>query len=193
MSEPESSAFSKSCIGDSSLLLVIDIQERLAAAMPSKVLNRVLLNTQLLVSSAQLLDVPTITTEQYPRGLGPTHPSVRDALAPGSPCVTKMTFSCCASREFSERLAEAERSQIVISGMEAHICVLQTALDLKSRGFNVFVVEDAICSRRLENYQNALDRLRQCDIAIVSAESVVFEWLGSAEHEHFKSIQSKLR
>jgi isochorismate hydrolase len=77
--------------------------------------------------------------------------------------------------------------------MEAHVCVLQSALDLSTQGMDVFVVEDAICSRRLENYQNALDRLRHADVKVVSAESVVFEWLGSATHPHYKTIQSLLR
>ena len=77
--------------------------------------------------------------------------------------------------------------------MEAHVCILQSALDLNAQGLDVFVVEDAICSRRLENYQNALDRLRQAGVRVVSAESVVFEWLGDANHPHFQAVQSLLR
>ena len=82
---------------------------------------------------------------------------------------------------------------MVLVGMEAHICILQTALDLAAAGFEVFVVEDAVCSRRLENYQNALDRLRDSGIAVVSAESIVFEWLADSKHPQFKAIQSMLR
>ena len=82
---------------------------------------------------------------------------------------------------------------MILVGMEAHVCVLQTAFDLHDEGLEPFVVEDTVCSRRLENYQNALDRLRQSQVAIVSAESVVFEWLGVAEHQHFKTVQKLLR
>ena len=94
---------------------------------------------------------------------------------------------------FPAAIAAFQRRHVVLVGMEAHICVLQTALDLVATGAEVFVVEDAICSRRLENYQNALDRLRSSQVNIVSAESVVFEWLSDASHPAFKTIQGWLR
>lgn len=181
------------CSRAESLLVVIGLQQRLGDAMPGKVLNRVLLNTSLLARAADLLDVPLLQTEQYPRGLGPTHEMVAAALPTGTPLFEKMSFSCCGADGFLAAVDRAQRRQVVLVGMEAHVCVLQTALDLTAAGLVVFVVEDAVCSRRLENYQNALDRLRQCGVGVVSAESVVFEWMGSAEHPQFKTIQSLLR
>jgi len=179
------------CLAGDSLLVVIDVQQRLGDAMPGKVLNRVLKNTGLLARTAGLLDLPVLQTEQYPQGLGPTHPSVAEALPAATTRVEKLTFSCCGAEGFVDALER--RRQVVLVGMEAHVCVLQTALDLAASDRQVFVVEDAVCSRRLENYQNALDRLRQSGVLVVSAESVVFEWMAAADHPRFKAIQSLLR
>jgi nicotinamidase-related amidase len=181
------------CNSGQSQIVVIDIQQRLGDAMPGKVLNRVIENTCLLAKSASLLGVPGLHTQQYPQGLGPTHPTVAAALPAGTRNFEKTSFSCCGADGFADAVSGAGRCQVVLVGMEAHVCVLQTALDLKTANYDVFVVEDAICSRRLENYQNALDRMRRCGINVVSAESVVFEWMGSSKHEHFKAIQTLLR
>jgi nicotinamidase-related amidase len=181
------------CRVDESTLLVIDIQERLGDAMPGKVLNRVLQNTSLLARTAAVLDIPLLHTEQYPQGLGPTHSLVADALPASRRYFAKTSFSCMNTEGFPAAIAGLDRRQTILVGMEAHVCILQTAMDLAATGAEVFVVEDAICSRRLENYQNALDRMRACGINIVSAESVVFEWLGDSRHEQFKLIQGWLR
>ena len=182
------------CRAGSSQLAVIDIQQRLGDAMPNKVLNRVLQNAVLLAKAAGALSIPVIHTEQYPEGLGATHPMIVDALPGNTLTLTKVCFSCAGLPAFVDAAqAHDARRQIVLVGMEAHVCVLQTALDLAAQDFEVFVVEDAICSRRLENYQNALDRMRALGIGIVSAESVAFEWLETSKHPHFKAIQTLLR
>ena len=181
------------CTADRALLGVIDIQERLGQAMPGKVLNRVVQNSQLLIRSATELSIPVVLSEQYPQGLGSTIPSVSQCLPADHGSVAKTSFSCATVAGFNDLVAQSGRSEIVLLGMEAHICVLQTAIGLISQGLTVFVVEDAICSRRLENYQNALDRLRQSGANVVSAESVVFEWLADSSHPSFKTIQSMLR
>jgi nicotinamidase-related amidase len=182
------------CRMDNSLLAVVDIQQRLGDAMPNKVLNRVLQNAALLVRSAGLMEIPVLCTEQYPEGLGVTHATVSAALPNGVTPIRKTAFSCVGADEFnSALLLTPARRQIILVGMEAHICVLQTALDLRAKGYDVFVVEDAICSRRLENYQNALERLRAHEVSVVSAESIVFEWLTDSKHPHFKAVQSLLR
>jgi nicotinamidase-related amidase len=181
------------CDAADSILIIVDVQQRLGDAMPAKVLNRVLFNTQLLAKTAGLLDVPVLKTEQYPRGLGPTHPAVTEALPEATRAYEKLTFSCCRADGFLDELRSLGRRQTILVGMEAHVCVLQSAFDLHGEGFVPLVVEDAVCSRRLENYQNALDRLRQSQVPIVSAESVVFEWLGAADHQHFKAVQKLLR
>ena len=178
---------------ENAVLVIVDIQTRLGDAMPDKVLNRVLQNTALLARAADLLDVPVMLTEQYPQGLGQTHEMVEDALPANCRRFAKTTFSCLGAEGFPGFIASLERQQVVLAGMEAHICVLQTAQDLAATGAEVFVVEDAVCSRRLENYQNALERLRANNVHIVSAESVVFEWMGDSRHPHFKTIQGWLR
>ncbi|MGH8598396.1 MAG: isochorismatase family protein, partial [Gammaproteobacteria bacterium] len=187
MNNPQQHNIGAKCRADAAVLAVVDIQQRLGDAMPNKVLNRVLQNTRLLVRTAGLLSVPIIRTEQYPEGLGGTHPTVAAALPSNVFSIQKTSFSCLGSSAFNDVLQTTpQRRQIVLVGMEAHICILQSALDLATAGHTVFVVEDAICSRRLENYQNALDRLRDHKVSVVSAESVVFEWLADSKHPHFK-------
>lgn len=181
------------CDVENSLLLIIDIQTRLGQAMPTKVLNRVISNTALLSRAAGLLDVPVLVTEQYPQGLGPTITDISNALPATAVTLDKTAFSCVAAQGFDDALERANRKQMLIVGMESHICVLQSALDLLTAGYDVYVVEDAVCSRRLENYQNALDRLRQAGVGIISAESAIFEWLVHSRHEHFKVISAMLR
>ena len=180
------------CNRENSQLVIIDVQKKLGQAMPTKVLNRVVLNTILLASGADLLEVPTLLTEQYPQGLGETDENVLAALSDFTR-FEKTCFSASGASGFLDTLKNNDRNQVVLVGMEAHVCILQTAISLHNLGYEVFVVEDAICSRRLENYQNALDRLRQAMIQVVSAESVTFEWLQDANHEQFKAIQKSLR
>jgi len=193
MSVVQGAQVAAKCDAEQSVLVVCDLQQGLGDAMPGKVLNRVLLNATLLSRTAGLLTLPVLHTEQYPQGLGATHPSVAEALPRSTQSFTKSAFSCCEAEGFVGALHAIGRRQVVLVGMEAHICILQTAFDLRAVDVEVFVVEDAICSRRLENYQNALDRLRQAAVQVVSAESVVFEWLRNASHPHFKAIQALLR
>lgn len=193
MSKIDQGANAHKCDAARSALIVIDIQERLGQAMPAKVLKRVVRNSVLLVNAAELLGVPVFKTEQYPDGLGPTLTEVGAALPATTVAFEKTAFSCVEAGGFDDQIGESGRRQMILVGMEAHVCVLQSAIDLNSAGFEVFVVEDAICSRRLENYENALNRMRRSPVTVVSAESVAFEWIGDAKHEHFKPIQKLLR
>ncbi|MGR8918717.1 MAG: isochorismatase family protein [Gammaproteobacteria bacterium] len=186
-------AIAGKCRADDAVLVVVDLQERLGAAMPGKVLNRVVRNAALLATACDHLDIPVLRSEQYPAGLGPTLEKVAAKLPAGAESFAKTAFSCVDADGFMAALARHGRGQVLLVGMEAHVCVLQTALDLHAAGQTVFVVEDAVCSRRLENYQNALERLRQAGIGIVSAESAVFEWVGDAAHPHFKALQALMR
>lgn len=188
-----SSASASKCSVDASLLLIIDIQQQLGNAMPGKVLNRVISNSVLLARAAGLLEVPVLRTEQYPRGLGSTIPEVLDAIPEPSQSFEKTSFSCAGADGFVTALERSGRRQVIIVGMEAHVCVLQSAIDLSANDVDVYVVEDAICSRRLENYQNALDRMRKSRVQVISAESVIFEWLVDSRHDQFKAIQAMLR
>ena len=181
------------CRAGDSTLIVADIQAQAGNAMPAKVLNRVVLNATLLIRSAALLGVPVLHSEHTPATNGATLPAVEDALPADALHFEKQSFSCCGADGFAGALDRSGRRQVVVVGIESHISVLQTALDLSSAGLELYVVEDAICSRRLENYQNALDRMRQSGITVVSAESVVFEWLGSSAHPEFAAVQNLLR
>jgi nicotinamidase-related amidase len=181
------------CRQDASQLVVVDLQEKLGAAMPEKVINRVIKNTVLLLNAAGQLGVPVTITEQYPKGLGALLPGISAAAPAKSTRLEKTCFSCVGAAGFETVTQNTARPQIIVAGMEAHVCVLQTALDLHAAGHRVFVVEDAVCSRRLENYENAIHRLRQSGIIVTNSESVVFEWLRDAQHAQFKVLSTLLR
>lgn len=176
---------------DLSQLVVIDTQTKLITAMTQDALQASIKNTAILAQAAALLAVPVIVTEQYPKGLGNTVPELL-ALLPNIKAVEKLSFSCVAEPTFSRQLTR-DHSQMVLAGMEAHICVLQTALDLLSAGKQVFVAEDAIISRSLANKANAIARMREAGCIISNTESIVFEWLGKAEGDAFKTISKLIR
>jgi nicotinamidase-related amidase len=181
------------CSAAQSQLLIIDIQERLAAAMETKDREGVLNNTSILLQAATLLEIPAVKTEQYPKGLGPTEKGLLDHMPADSNSIEKMSFSCCANDEFCASALEEERKQFIIAGMETHVCVLQTAFELQQRGYQPFVVADAVCSRTGRNRRIALQRMRQAGITITSTESVLFEWLRDATHPQFRTISKMLR
>lgn len=170
---------------DTSCLLVVDIQAKLAPVMaePEKVIG----NTALLLKAASRLDVPLLVSEQYPEGIGHTVPELT-ALFPQDAVVEKMHFSCLGEDTYRQRLARLERPQAVVAGIEAHVCVLQTTEDLLSAGLDVFVVADATSSRKRRNHEAALERLRAAGARIVTTEMVVFEWLGKAGTTTFKDL-----
>jgi len=174
-----------------SQLVIVDTQTRLITAMPQDELQSTIKNMGILAQAAKLLGVSAIITEQYPKGLGHTLPELL-AMQPNVKPVEKLSFSCMAEPTFSRQLTR-DHSQIVLVGMEAHICVLQTALDLTSAGKQVFVAEDAVISRNPANKANALARMRDAGCTISNTESIVFEWLGIAEGDAFKAISKLIR
>lgn len=173
---------------EQSILVLIDIQERLAAAMPAGVRQRVIDQVGVLLTAANTLELPMMVTEQYPKGLGVTEPALKSQLAADVQPIEKTCFSCAKSPEFMAMLEKTQRKHVILTGMETHICVLQTALELQAAGYQVFVVEDAVSSRAKANQYNALYRMRQAGVIISTVESVLFEWLGDARHQHFKAI-----
>ena len=175
---------------EESVLVMVDLQERLIPAIAGK--EKLLRNCATLLQGARRLGVPILASEQYPKGLGHTTASLAAGLAPEE-VVEKITFSCLAATDFAARLSALGRTQAVVCGAEAHVCVLQTAFDLQSRNFQVFVVEDAVCSRSRANHRNAMERLRQAGIMVTNAESVLFEWLTDASHEHFRQVSALLK
>jgi len=176
------------CDQQKSVLVAVDLQERLLAAMPA--MDAVLQRSALLLHAARLLDVPLLSTTQYARGLGAIHPKLLEAIpAP----IDKTGFSCVRAPEFAAQLEVLRRPQVVLCGVEAHVCILQTAMDLLARGMTLFIVEDAVASRDPLNKRNALCRLRAAGAWITNSESVIFEWLRDARHDHFKALSGLLR
>ena len=176
------------CDANSSALLIIDIQTHLTAVMPLKVLARLKNNTSLLIKAADTLNIPILATEQYPKGLGPLEPEIVEILPKETVRFEKTCFSCVGADNFLEKLKSSGKKQIILLGLEAHVCVLQTAIDLLVNDYQVFVVADGICSRHRENYEASLLRMRQSGIITCNAESVLFEWLRDSKNEHFKTL-----
>jgi nicotinamidase-related amidase len=167
-----------------SALVVIDVQGRLMNAMPRRV--EMLASIQRLIGAARLLNLPTLVTAQYIKGLGPVCTEITEAT-PGVQPIEKMAFSCCGSEEFMRALKELRRQRIILCGIEAHVCVQQTAIDLMKDYF-VYVCADAICSRHRHDHKVAVERLRDCGAVITTVESAVFELLREAGTDQFKQI-----
>lgn len=167
------------------LLLVVDLQERLAPAIFDNA--AVVANNVRLLDGARQLGVPAFVSEQYVRGLGPSLPAIRAAAA-GAHFFEKTHFSCTAEPGVLEHLRAARRPQVVLTGTEAHVCVLQTAFGLLGAGFEVFLVADAVSSRTLDNRHAAIERMHAAGIQIVTSEMVLFEWLHAAGTDEFRRL-----
>lgn len=168
-----------------SLLLVVDIQEKLAPAIHDS--EQVTANSVRLLEGARLLGVPAFVSEQYVKGLGPSVAEIR-AAAVDAQFFEKTHFSCAAEPGVVEMLRATGRQQILLTGTETHVCVLQTALGLLAAGFDVFLVADAASSRTPENRQAAIERLRAAGVHIVTTEMVLFEWLHRAATDDFRAL-----
>lgn len=173
---------------DRVVLVTVDFQERLLPAMFNgsdayDVACR-------LAEVFNILGLPVLATEQYPRGLGSTLPQLREQLS--DDCVFEKTqFSCMGSKEFAAKFRNLGKSQVVLAGIESHVCVLQTALELNAAGYDVFVVADGVSSRRDSSVDYALKRLSFNGVSVVTYEMVVFELLGSSDHPNFKEISKR--
>lgn len=174
-----------------SRLLLIDVQQRLLPAMadPQRVVER----SRILLAAAHAMQVPALATEQYSKGLGPTVPELREALG-SAPVIEKMHFSAYGETPVREKLREDDgRRQIVVFGIEAHVCVLQTVLDLLQHEYRVFVVSDAISSRSRDSAALAEARMRQAGAVLVNTEMCLFEWLGQAGHPQFRALSKLIK
>lgn len=179
------------CDASQGRLLIIDAQQRLLGAMADKPRAQVLKNTAILLQAAQALAVPVIRSEQYPKGLGLTDASIESQLGEDTLKIEKTAFSCCAVPAVAELTHQQVLPQWILTGIETHVCVLQTAMQLTAAGQQVFVVSDACCSRQKAHHKNALQRLSQAGVSVTNTESVLFEWLRDAKHPAFKNL-SKL-
>jgi len=172
------------------LLLIIDVQGRLAQGVfHSADLEK---NISKLVRSCSVLDVPVLVTEQYPKGLGHTLDSLRELLGGNVP-VEKLSFSCCGNGDFMKQLRSFNRNDILVVGIETHVCVYQTAVDLVEFGYNVHLVTDAVSSRTEENKMLGIRCIEKAGAALTSTEMAVFELLRVAEGERFKAISKIIK
>jgi nicotinamidase-related amidase len=174
-------------------LLVIDVQERLGAAMDPARFERLLKNNEILVETARTLGLPILVTEQYPKGLGPTVPAVRKALPPEVEPISKVAFSAHAVGLVADRLKQLGRSQIIVTGMETHVCVFQSVRDLIGTGYVPFVPRDAVLSRTPDNHETGLALMRDAGATLTSTETVVFDLLGEAGTPEFKKLSALVK
>ncbi|MCC9622511.1 hydrolase [Thalassospira sp. MA62] len=175
-----------------SSLLIIDVQEKLYPACqdPQGTIDACCF----LVKCANRMDVPVIVTEQYPKGLGHTASAILDLLPDTDNVIPKVAFSAIPAEGFVEKIAEGTgRDQVIVAGMETHVCVLQTVLELLERGRDVYVVADAVTSRRADDKIFGLERMRDAGAKIVTRESVMFEWLRVAGTPAFKELSALIK
>jgi nicotinamidase-related amidase len=172
-------------------LAVIDMQEAFRGKISE--FAEVAARIALVAHAAQLLDVPVIVTEQYPRGLGHTAGEITAVLPDGYEAVEKTTFSSCGAQDFVSRLDIAGARHVIVCGIEAHICVNQTTHDLLARGYNVHLLTDCITSRAPQNKQLGLSKMQQSGALPSSTEMALFELMRDAGHEQFKAIQKLIK
>jgi len=169
------------------VLLLIDFQERLFPVMHDK--EKLLKNVIKLVKGAKVLEIPLILTEQYPKGLGPTIPEIKE-LIPDIKPIEKVCFNCTYEAAFNQALKTIKRKQVLIAGIEAHICVYQTAMSLARSGYEVQVVTDCVTSRDLDNKMMAFTRFKLAGIVPTTTEMALFELLKVAQGDKFKQISN---
>ncbi|NLM04023.1 MAG: hydrolase [Clostridiales bacterium] len=174
---------------EDSVILIIDIQERLVPAMEDG--QRVIDNTNILMTLAKGLEMPILVTEQYPKGLGPTVSEIRENL--DKPLIYEKTSFTAYTDDIAESLKKLGRKKVIITGMETHVCVFQTIRDLIADGYEVFLVKDAVCSRTKENYNNALDMMKTIGAFVTNTESVLFDLMKESGSPIFKKISKLIK
>jgi nicotinamidase-related amidase len=166
-------------------LVVVDVQGKLAQLMHDK--ETLFKNVQILIKAAKILDIPILWSQQCPDSLGPTKPEIAQLLTNCEP-INKAAFSCCGEENFNIKLNESSRQQVILCGIETHVCIYQTAFDLLRKGFSVDVIADAVSSRTRGNKEIGLQRMSTEGVNISSTEMALFELLRTAEHPQFKNI-----
>jgi nicotinamidase-related amidase len=174
-------------------LVIIDVQERLFPAMDADHREEVMRNLKVLAAAAWRLQVPALVTEQYPKGLGHTLPELKDALPNGLEPIEKVAFSCWGVEAFRSRLIATGTRQVLLGGIEAHVCVLMSALDLLGEGYAVHVVADAVTSRTQANWRLAMHQLRQAGAVVTTTETALFQLLRQADTDDFRELARLIR
>lgn len=176
---------------EQAVLVVIDVQEKLVPAMDERICGQVVSHINMLLDGFQMLNLPVIATEQYPRGLGHTIEELSAATA--QQCVEKVAFSCVGEPNFITALEKTGARQVVLVGMEAHVCVYQTLIDLLDRGYGVHLVRDAICSRFKSDYQTVISMAPQLGAVLTTTEMALFQLVGVAGTDAFKVVSKLAR
>ena len=176
---------------EDSLVLIIDVQEKLLNAVFNK--EQVEKKSAIIAEAAKILGIPVVVTEQYPKGLGNTIPAVKDALAEDTEIFEKTAFSALNNEEILEAIKKHNKKQILIFGIETHICVSQTTAAFRELGYEVSVIKDACGSRAEEEYLAGLERMKDNGAYIITTEIALFEWLKGAKHPNFKAVQALIK
>jgi len=175
---------------DRAMLVIVDVQQKLTNVMHDR--ERLIHEFDKLIRGMITIEVPVIMTEQNPSGLGPTIAEIK-ALLPELKPISKMSFSCLGEEEFSRRLKVSGRSQVILTGIETHVCVYQTAMDLAGAGYDVQVVSDCVSSRTKANKELALQKMRAAGIGITGTEMILFELLKTADNPRFRDIAAIIK
>lgn len=175
---------------NNAICVIVDVQEKLFHHMHEKELLEK--NTKILVKGLKALKIPCLVTEQYRKGLGATIESIEELVA-NDTHYEKLAFSCCDNPEITEAIETGSKRSVIIAGVESHVCVLQTAIDLKERGYHPIVVEDCVGSRTIENKRIAMERLRHEGVVVTTYESILFELCRTAECNVFKTISQLVK
>lgn len=176
---------------ENAVLLVIDIQEKLLNAQFEK--EKITKNIGILAETAKIMGVSAIASEQYPKGLGATLDEIKAKLPEDAAFVEKTCFNCCDAEGFNETLKNTGKKQVIVTGMEAHVCVHQTVDSLLAQGYEVHVVCDAVTSRKEWEYNLGLKRMEQAGAIVTCVETVVFEFLRDSKNPHFKAVQALIK
>lgn len=178
---------------ETTAFILIDMQERLLAAMEPQNTLKILARQKLILNVAKELDMPVIITEQYPKGLGKTLPELSQLFKTEWPVMDKTSFSCFGDTAFRTAIERKPLKSLVLMGVETHVCIQQTAIDALARGFQVFLLADAVTSRRIEDAAISVELMKGMDVCVTSSESLIFSLLRDASHPSFKKVAGLLK
>lgn len=176
---------------EDSVLVIIDEQEKLINASDSS--ENIVINTAKLAKACEILSIPVIVTEQYPQGLGETAGVIKNNLPQEAVFIEKTSFSAVNEAEFAKKISALRRRQVLICGIETHICVLQTALSFMEKGHDVYILRDCCSSRHKKENDTGIELLRQYGAGIICVEIALFDWIKTSKHPNFKEIQALVK
>ena len=174
-------------------LVVVDMQEKLMNAIPEERRETVTINSKILIEMAKTLEIPIIITEQYPKGLGPTIHEIKEAIGDEPRPIEKLVFSCARSSDFKAALKNTKRTEVLICGIETHVCVLQTTLDLIKDGYKVYVPADAVTSRKELDWETGIKFMDKAGAVVGTTETFVFQLLERAGTDEFKKFSKMIK